>query len=108
MSFTDTGLLLQFHTAPGMHVVKLDVLKYRIKKCVIDIEKWLVLAAKIDPASSEGIESFFMRLRVAMNKDGSSEFHEKVTTHQQKLSNQLVSARTVYFIHLVLTIYHSK
>jgi hypothetical protein len=56
---------------------KLDLqsLNWQLKTCRDDIKEWLDLAKSLDLASLGRIETFFKRLRVAVNKDGFSEFH---------------------------------
>jgi hypothetical protein len=67
----------------------LDVLRSQVRRCSDDIEMWLASATKMDPSSSQGIEAFFKKIRVAMNKQGVSEFHRQIATHQQGLGISL-------------------
>lgn len=67
----------------------LDSLKWQLEECWDDIKEWMALAQRLDPGSATGVEAFFKKLRVAVNKDGFSEFHSQIARHQRGLGISL-------------------
>lgn len=69
--------------------VSVATLEAYLMECSNDIEEWIKIAAKIDPASKKGAEAFFKRFRVAVNKQGIWDLGRKVTNHQQRIGTSL-------------------
>ena len=67
----------------------LESLNWRLGECAKDVDEWLRVANKLNPGSATGAEAFFKKLRVAVNKDGFSEFHSQIARHQRGLGISL-------------------
>jgi hypothetical protein len=84
-------LLVQLPKEQSIVTAQLDLqsLNWQLKTCRDDIKEWLHLANSLDLGSSGRIETFFKKLRVAVNKDGFSEFHRQIGRHQRGLNISL-------------------
>lgn len=67
----------------------LDVLQNQLTSCAEDIEQWLVTARLVDPGTEKGAKAFIRKLRVAVDKDGFSEFHDQIARLQRWLGISL-------------------
>ncbi|KAF4632631.1 hypothetical protein G7Y89_g5494 [Cudoniella acicularis] len=86
-SMLDTQRLLD--KIPTTASVDLDRLEYQIGEFSDHINRWLDLADAYDPESKLGSRAFFSRMRVAVNKNGFSEFHNQIARYQQELGISL-------------------
>ena len=69
--------------------IDLETLQWQLQGCQSDIKRWLDVANHLEPGSSRNAEAFFKKLRIAVNKDGFSEFHSQIARHQLGLNISL-------------------
>lgn len=69
--------------------VSVATLEAYLEECSTDIQEWIKIGEKIDPASKKGAEAFFKKFRVAINKRGISNIGRRVTNHQQRIGTGL-------------------